>query len=734
MKNTSRKMKSIYALAVVALMCVCMLFIPAKSKTVNAETPEVASEIVVKSAQISVNSEKTVWALMFKVQIDKTTFNLLTNDGKDAVKFGTFIGPKDRLDAIKSASDPVAEATTQEFLNITNVGTQKAVNASKTDDCVQIIDYGTEPNFYYYAGVRYDEEYLESEGLSDFKAVSKLEIVAIPCYTDAEGTTHLILDNAKSVTPMAVLTESYLLQQSSGVDYSITEDMLDTFVGEINYNQDTMYLCKDTGRLMKENPTTNNLEPYTIENLETTSEIFISSRKISVGTLDGDETKLDTTKFNDDDISKLASNDVAQNFTVYQSDGTINNYKIKIAQRVIMRWTKSGRYIDTTNAAASDLNDYLTFEDTATGGLGVGHYKSIFFVSANNSHALGYSLSGTTQNMPIEAVEGLYVLANNLTPSENMARLRTHNGSMQELFPREGFGFAGTFDGRGKTIYTKNVDTGHTIGAYRLDPIFPSVSGGTIKNTGFVYHTAQGYYQPTPVFSTALGATFENIYVKVEEISQIAQGNNNMPVISSMQNCVIKNFVIEADGLDTTVAGIGKNSGQHFNSLILFHNFNDGYFSKPTAPSDDIFAGNTATNLFAIGSTKLFAKQEATGANEVMTNNATYLVNPYSELAQYDGQYLTEASELSATALDELKVLTNLASLHKTALYALASAPETSTMSVRVVAQEGFYDMANADEFATFIKDAENATTINKFSTTYWNVDTTNGTVAWKSL
>ena len=48
-------------------------------------------------------------------------------------------------------------------------------------------------------------------------------------------------------------------------------------------------------------------------------------------------------------------------------------------------------------------------------------------------------------------------------------------------------------------------------------------------------------------------------------------------------------------------------------------------------------------------------------------------------------------------------------------------------------AAAGLYDFTN-DEFASFVKDANNAEQLAKFDSAYWVVDAENGTITWKGL
>jgi hypothetical protein len=100
------RIKSIYLLAIIALLSFCMLLFPAMPKTASADGTMGAGTIEIKAAKVVVQTYKgqdgndyDKWAIMFKAEIGQEQYNAITDTDTANVKFGMLIGPASRLDA-----------------------------------------------------------------------------------------------------------------------------------------------------------------------------------------------------------------------------------------------------------------------------------------------------------------------------------------------------------------------------------------------------------------------------------------------------------------------------------------------------------------------------------------------------------------------------------------------------------------------------------------------------------
>ncbi len=766
MKSISKRMKSIYALAVMVLVCACMLIVPA-TKTVKAATPAEASNLKVISAQVALNKEQTKWAIMFKAEIDLASYNVITTEGADAVEFGMLVGPSWAMASVTDYDTAIAA----KFKAFNHAGTSSAVNASNDDNCVQVIDFRGADVYNYYAGIVYDAAKL---GEANLKEVAALELTAIPYYVKG-GEKVVVLDNAKATTPSNVLVESYVQEQVNGID-NIKKADVDSYAGTITLDTTgEYYVSKATNSIYK--ATTAQTSLYWAGDLvkedmdvASTGKVFVAGKNVNPAVV-GEN--LDTTQLDSEVVATLKSTDNFVSLVVYNADGSINAYPIKIAERVILRWAKNYAYDNPYQSSAlpaTDEEDFILEQDGSK-------YRSIFAVAAASKTFWGSAGLGRDASteivqsialQPTEAIDGLYVLGKTLSPLSSGLGPRDvytmYIASMKNRIasPVEGKGFVGVFDGRGKTIAQGRWGSGDTgLVENWMGGFFPTASNATIKNVGFnmanPLHEGDGW---TPaggqfMFGGAINTTFENIFVNIQTVKNVQtatyidSGKITAPIIGSVENCTIKNFVIKADYLDVNAdpTNVKQWAGQQFNSLLAFHTHTNGNYSNEgyiyngsnNAIETPVFAGNTVENLFAVGSATLYEQQQM-GDGGVVLSKATYLVNPNSPLAPTEGDvtdYITLAdleAEGDADKIAEFNEYANLATKHKQFIHTKATADtflEQNPLRIRFMAKVGAYDFTAA-EMGAFIADANNAEAIAKFDSKYWTVNKAAGTIAWK--
>ncbi len=759
MTKISKKMKSIYILLAMVLVCACMLIMPT-TKAVNSATPAAAQKLRISAVQVSVDTVQSRWALMFKAEIDTASFDELTNNGGDSVVFGMLIGPTWKLDGVTDYDSAIAAS----FKSFSHVGTQRAVNKNLEDDCIQVISPNENGSAVYYAGVTFDASQI-SQG-TDLQEVTQVELTAIPYYIKSDET-HVLLDNAKVATPRNTLVESYIREQVAGIN-NIRQEDVNAYAGTITLDAtNEYYICKSTNRLYYAAAKTEGTNYLVKKDLDiaNTSKLYVAGQDVNPVDVNGN---LDTTQLDPSAVAGLTSADKYVGLVEYKQDGTIKAYAAKIAERVIMRLLNWTKYAETDAPATEDA-DWLysgTFGQWAT-------YKSILYtdIKLNSYYGPYYwgrpaeqEINGGRMLVATSKVDGFYVLGMDIMPYNGVpyALISKYWGNRNfKMLANEGYGFVGTFDGRGKYIMTERYDgvyEAHTIAG----GIFPTASNATIKNLGFVLtHTYDGTDSTTAItgalFQGAINTTFENIYVKVKSVDNAPTSTSGhaetAPIIGSIENCTVKNFIIEADcRIETDATATSAGAGKQYDSMLAFHTHSNGHYSNESYYDDSghykwsmrpALAGNSVDNLFAVGSSTLFVQQEMNDNNTILAK-AMYLVNPDSPLAPTEGDvtdYITradlEALEDGAekdAKLAEFDKYAALATTHKQFLHTKAVADEflaTNPLKIRFLATAGAHDFTAA-EMTAYVKNANNAEALARFDSKYWNVNTTNGTITFR--
>lgn len=180
MKTISKKIKTIYLLAIMAILSVCVAVFPVfKTETVKAES---ATGLSVTGAKLEFGERNTYedFALMFQAEITKDWYDTVATEGAD-VKFGMAIGPKEQLSSVTSFEqlDDISDGTTGNAYVFTAL-------VGNTDEAAQSIDFvDDETTFTYEAGTVYSAfvEGYESLTLEQWQVMYQVELTAIPFYS-----------------------------------------------------------------------------------------------------------------------------------------------------------------------------------------------------------------------------------------------------------------------------------------------------------------------------------------------------------------------------------------------------------------------------------------------------------------------------------------------------------------------------------------------------------------------
>ncbi len=526
---------------------------------------------------------------------------------------------------------------------------------------------------------------------------------------------------------------------------------------------DDAYLCKSTGRFMASQTAGGDLLPVTFDNLQEGETVLFNQQE---------NVTIDKTLIKSLDATKT------HEILLTKADGKTITYNAKVAEKVIVRFANNDQYANKSvyGAGLSAAEDYLVdFNVTATSGTKVG--KSVFYFTNNVSTTV------VPMRWPTSTISGLYVLANNITYSNEDAAKRniyiTNDSSntshpqtwevdttfesiegkreVPYFVPREGYGFVGTFDGRGKVIDTNQRYT--SIG------LLPPAYGATIKNLAMINVNTFTYTSESPLVCSAKNTTFENIYVEYEDV-RFYQGDANKPMLTSFDTCTLKNFVVDCDLLNiersltfgkviNTDDNSGYGQGRETTGVFSFVDFCDinsagtaviNPHSYTNTPAGDAFVGTTAQNVYAVGSTPLYINQEMDlhkdGYAYKPSMRATYFVNEmykyksgnqmvlcdqntfYDETVFWDTEYETRNNSLVKIVQHAKRQRYGVEIFIKLSL-------DEDIYKFRFINKEGFYDAKDAiDMKAQVLKNKNEG---KEFDASYWTV-AKDGKVAWKGL
>ncbi len=401
------KIKSIYLLAIVAILSFCMVLFPALPSFANAtegEEPESGAEVVLpeeggetegeepeivvpeETVEMGTGEVKIVlarsvvqnytgegafadkanqWAIMFGAHITKAEYDNITQNDTALVKFGMLIGPTKLLESVEHTDKGIyADLVATGFESFAYVGSSK----SDGQDLGKM--FNEEGVAEYLGGIIYDQTKLGNNSI----AFSALELTAIPFYMNANKAseaTNIVVDydvdndvfgSAKSAVPRNVLVENYIRQDVGnetvpGDEVEIDISTIQTFVAQVNaltYKNDDAYICRSTNRVMvgeTEQSELSPLEMATDGNI--TSTAFAGKRIDATGIVDGDDL-LDETVVQSLPMYKEGVSGQGY-FVIYGAD-SITVYVAKVAERVIMRFADTY----TGNFSKFDDSTYMT--------------------------------------------------------------------------------------------------------------------------------------------------------------------------------------------------------------------------------------------------------------------------------------------------------------------------------------------------------------------------------------
>lgn len=711
MKLKKEKIKVIYILIFMLLFSVAMLIIPLPKNKVHAQMNASANALEVIDARIEEHDGE--WAIMFKVQIDKESYNSITNYGYDLVKFGMLIGPSKRIENITDYQS----AINQEYASFLHVGTQSAVNESSTDNCTTIVKFENGATLYNYeAGIIYDSNLLSN---LDLKEVANLELSVIPIYATLDQT-FVVMDNAKTFTPKLELVNSYAKEKVSE-STNVSNNTLQKYIGQFSYKQGEYYVCQSTNRLMGATTFGADLNPIDLSIYSNDDELFIDCQKIP-------------TILNEEYVQALISNDNYHSFAICKGDETVDIYSVKIAKRVICRMFKEDRYLN--GAQASALQDYYAF-----------HPGDEEYVLPASCVYVGIFYN--TQKIPTRTYDGLYVLANKITPT-TMQKIAINNSSYYRGSRAvEGKGFIGVFDGRGNAMDFNYSEK--KVYAY-CGGLFNSIYGATIRNVAFVNLYQYGVQQNFISFG-AHKVNFDNVYIKVDSVQHFNHTYNQGLLIQDARYCSFNNFVVECDTYNLRIENIPEVSQGHGiqNSGLLLWPYEDG---------EGAVGYNQATNFFAVGSNPIYL--DITNPITVDSNELTDVLTNYMVNEEVEFLYNTNAENYPNGFNWQKVQMNNINCIYREIdfwdssedmikekyinpirfayearwsedeLYAVSG---IKGLKLRFCKKQGFRNVSNYTEMNQYLK--SNSKKLSNFinqGNNCWNVNNETGQVTWKKL
>lgn len=531
---------------------------------------------------------------------------------------------------------------------------------------------------------------------------------------------------------------------------------------EMHVVVDDAYFCKATGRFMASKTDGGDLIPVSLA-LEDGETLTFNGQEVS-------ELNVDKT------FVEGLQTGVEHEILITKPDGKTITYKAQVAERVIVRFSNTDKYTNKTvyGNDVSNAQDYLyDFNVTAASGTKTG--KSIFSFSST------FKNSKSAVRWANASFGGLYVLANdiNFTDEPSVTRhvsistnssnnghwvvdttFDTIDGKRDSCYylPRQGYGFIGTFDGRGKVIDTNGRNT--SIG------ILPPAYGATIKNVAVINAYAYYWASESPLVCSAKNTTFENIYVSYKSITSTSN-EGNKPMLTCLESCTLKNYVVDCDLLNidkflvfggkiNSDENSGYGQGRETTGVFSFVDFSevnatgtdvvDGH-SFANAVAGDAFVGTTAVNVYAVGSTPLYINQEMDfDENGVVlrpTMRTTVFVNKM--LKYKSGTQLLDCNQTDfykeelfygTEYEDQVDELVSISEHAKRQRYGVEIFKELSRKDdyfyFRFINKEGFFDAQNKNEMkAQVLKNKNDGK--EQFDAKYWNV-ANDGTVSWKGL
>ena len=581
----------------------CVAFVALTSNNAKLSTADSAYDngFAVNGAYIQIEegtSNDSSIAVTFVAGVTENYYNAITQGGKEEVKLGMLVGPTSKLSAVTNYATAIAQGYNAIFVGSENAGGQQIMF---TDGFAELE-----------AGVVYNEATLSTQlgaGKTLIDATS-IELTAIPFVvslndvevsTDDEATCYL--QSAITRCPRAMIHELYV--RSANFDYvnnadaknvptKISKDIVKKFAVDVEdstkYTDKTgsteYYISKDAGCLYA-SASDNKLNRT---DLFVSANGYASGDKVYVG---GVEYNVQQTSLQDSIIpnaSMAEGEEYSYSIAIFKSNGTVVNYTVKVATRVIVRYNSSN---------STETYDGLVQKMYGDDGK-VYQFNSIF---ANNI------LSATDRTIT-ETYDGYYVLGDDVILDTNRGIYNDviynkgnrfmADGGVYKLNNDGTKGFTGTFDGRGFSILEgarsgsnlhENNSATNSI-TYQGTGIFVWINGGTVKNLSIFNATTclQPRYCSILAHAITGNSLIENVYIRAlpfsfdgDYLGSVSRERGAI-IAGYAKDSTFRNVVVESDFMD---AKDGYVDGS--NHLSVFEGYYDGE--------------NTYENVFVLGDT-----------------------------------------------------------------------------------------------------------------------------------
>ncbi|MBO7149508.1 MAG: hypothetical protein J6V71_01295, partial [Clostridia bacterium] len=482
MKTIGKKLKAIYLMAVIALVSICMSFIPLMTNTVKADVePSPTTGLRIIGAQVKtldgyVHDEYSQFAVYFHTEITEEFYNSIKT-GDNNVQFGMLVGPRTMVNSFSSYNaievadfdEAVGQVVTDG--NLTNVN--KAANFRFVgDDLLDAIEF-TNGVKTFEAGVVFDEQSLVQSGFENvLKLAAATKLTAIPYYVVDGLATMNVLD-AKTRTAKDILVETKVRiannTSNSNLDETIINLLLNKYVGEVELMDSECYFEK----------TTNKFYVADVENKLVAWE--------DTGLADVTEFSFAGVPSDEVNIADIEDGSiVSSSFTL--ENGNVKVFSTKVVTKVL-----------------ATLEDFFVDADESGAVEAVEMTRDNYIFNLKPQGNSGAAL-------PSIAIKGYYVLANNIDLNNNTALCNRSTTSgdhtVQVWDGSSDTGFQATLDGRGFAL--KNISaSGSSAG------MFGAFFKATVKNIAFDGATNSAGNGSGLVLGYSYNSTFENVYIRL---------------------------------------------------------------------------------------------------------------------------------------------------------------------------------------------------------------------------
>ena len=472
-------------MAVIALVSICMSFIPLMTNTVKADVePSPTTGLRVTGAQVKVvdgatqEDGKSQFAVYFHTEITEDFYNGLTGAEK---QFGMIVGPEAMMEGFSSlpAEAPVASFDEAVGAVVTEgrlVDVDKSANFRFVGTDLQEAVEFTNGIYTFEAGVVFDEEYLlESEIEDVLKLAAATRLTAVPYYVE-DGTVKINALDAVTRTAKDILIETEVRvaygSSESDFDQATIGYFGQKYVGSIEEETREYYMEAATGNVYATNAN-NELVGYMGEDLD--------QANIASGAVAG--VPIDQIVSNP--YSDIAVGDTFSMAYTY-NDGTIRVLPVKMVTKVL-----------------STVKDFFNDAD------GSGVVEDAEMIKDNYIFNLQV-VAGSGARNPQVAIKGYYVLANNidLGGNNNLVASSLGDQTVQIFNGSADVGFRATLDGRGFAL--TNGNPGGSSGG-----MFGAFYGATVKNIAFDGFQSTRNDGAVLILGYAYRSTFENVYIRI---------------------------------------------------------------------------------------------------------------------------------------------------------------------------------------------------------------------------